>query len=54
MTDCIFAKMLESPEMMCVFSSPVTGATDSWFKCLVGLMVKCTCLEVPICCSTST
>ena len=31
-------------------SSPVTGASDSGMKALVGLMLKCSCLKIPSCC----
>ena len=37
--------------MLCAISSPVTEATDSGLKLLLGLMVKCSCLEVLGCCS---
>ena len=42
--------MMESPEMLCTLSSPVTEPTDGGLKCFVGLMMKCSCLEVPGCC----
>ena len=49
MTDCIFPKMQERPEMLCELSSPVTEATEGGLKLLVGLIVKCSGLEVPGC-----
>ena len=36
---------------MFALSSPLTEASDGRLKCLVGLMVKCSCLEVLGCCS---
>ena len=42
-----FPKMLTSPETLCALSLPVKETTDSGLKCLVGLMVKCSCLQVP-------
>ena len=35
MTECRFPKMLESPEMLCARSLPVTEATDGWLKSVV-------------------
>ena len=52
-TDCIFTKMLESPEILCALSSPVTEATDDGLKALDGLMVKYSCLEVMGSCSST-
>ena len=49
MTDCRFPKLLESPEILCAFSLLETKATVGGFKTLVGLMVKCSCLEVSGC-----
>ena len=50
MTDCVFPKMLDSPEMLCALSLPESG-----LKTLLGLMVICSCLEVRGCClSTAT
>ena len=46
--------MLESSEILCALSLPVTEATDSGLKALVGLMVKCSSLELPGCCSSTT
>ena len=40
--------------MLCVLSLHVTEATGGGFNALVRLMVKCNCLEVPGCCSTTT
>ena len=34
--------------MLCELSSPVTEANDGGLKCLVGLMVKCSFLEILI------
>ena len=51
---CKFPKRLERPEMLCELSSLVTVATDHGLKALVGLMVKCSCLEVPGCSSLTT
>ena len=45
MTDCIFPKMLESPEM-CAHSATVTEAAHSGLKFLPGLIVKCSSLVV--------
>ena len=42
--------MLESPEMLCALSLPVTEAIDGGLKCLVALMVKCSLLAVLGCC----
>ena len=50
MTNGIFLKMLEIPEMLCTLSLPVTEATGSGLKVLAGQMGKCSCLEVPGCC----
>ena len=47
MPDCIFPKRLERPKMLCEAFSPV--ATDGGLKVLVGLMGKCSCVEVPDC-----
>ena len=46
-------KMLENPEMLCALSLPVKDASDSVWKTLLGLMVKCSCLEVSGCCSST-
>ena len=32
--------------MLCEPSAPVTEATEGGLKLLIGLMVKCSCLEV--------
>ena len=53
MTDCIFPRRLDRPEMN-ELTLPVTEATDSELKALVALMVKCSCLEVSSCCSSTT
>ena len=37
---------------MCELSSPLTEATDGGLKLLLGLMVKCSCLEVAGFCSS--
>ena len=49
MTDCIFPKSQESPEILCELSFPVTEAIEGGLELLLGLMVKCSCLEVPGC-----
>ena len=36
------------PKMLCELST-VTEATNGGLKLLLGLMVKCSCLEVPGC-----
>ena len=54
MTDSVISKMLESPEMLCALSSPVTEATDDGLKDLLRLMMKCSCLEVLGCWSSTT
>ena len=47
---CLYIQnRLERPEMFCEHSSPVTEAADGRWKVLLGLMVKCSCLEVPGC-----
>ena len=40
--------------MLWTLSSPVTKAIDGGLKYLVRLMVKCSCLEVPACCLSTT
>ena len=50
----IFPNRLERPEMLCELFSHVTEATDGGLKLLLGLMVKCSCLEIPGCCSFTT
>ena len=35
--------------MLSALSLPVTEVTDGGLKTLLGLMVKCSCLEVPGC-----
>ena len=37
---------LERPKMLCDLTSPVAEATEGGLKALVGLMGKCSCLEV--------
>ena len=54
MADFRFPKILESPEMLCALSLPVTEATEGGLKCLIGLMVTRSCLEVPGCCLSTT
>ena len=49
MTECIFSKSLERPEMLCALSSPLTEATDGGLKALLGLMVKCSHLQAQGC-----
>ena len=53
MTDCIFLKWLMRPGMLCELSSLVTEATNSGLKLFLGLVVKCSCLEVPSWCSST-
>ena len=53
MTDCIFQKRPERPEMLYVVTS-VAEATEGGLKLLLGLVVKCICLEVPGCRSLTT
>ena len=40
--------------MLCALSSLVTEATVGGLKTLVGLMVKCSCLKVSVCWSSTT
>ena len=54
MTDCIFLKIFKSPGMLYALSSPVIEATDGGLKILLRLMMKCKCLEVTGCCSSTT
>ena len=49
MTDCMFPKGLEKPEMLCELPCPVTEAREGGLKLLLGLMVKYSCLEAPVC-----
>ena len=41
MTDVMFPKRLDRLEILCAMSSPIVEAF------LVGLIAKCTCLDVP-------
>ena len=52
MTDCILPKMLVQRCRVFTYS-PVTEATDGGLNTLIRLMVKCSCLEVPGCCSST-
>ena len=41
MTDYVFPKMLDRPEMLCALSSLAIEATGGELKTLLGLMVMC-------------
>ena len=50
MTDYIFPNRLESLEMLCALSSPVTDATDVGLNVFIRMIVKFTCPKVLGCC----
>ena len=49
MIDCVFPKMLESPEILYKLPSPVKEAKEGGLKALVGLMIICSCLVLGYC-----
>ena len=54
MTDCIFPKRLDSPDILCELPLPATEPTDGGLKCFVTVCVKVSGLEGPGCWLSTT